>query len=134
VKRGKLNLSPETVRRIRAEYAAGQTQRAIAVRYGMDRSNVSCIVRFRTYRSPSAWRWESSWCKLTEADIAVIRDAYRAGTKQYVLALRFGVAQSRISEIVRGRSPQWFRGIHGSDAALDATRCRMDEEGRVAKP
>lgn len=42
--------------------------------------------------------------KLTEADIREIRAAYRAGEKQVPLARRFGVRQSTIWAIVRGKT------------------------------
>ena len=40
--------------------------------------------------------------KLSDGDVALIRDGYKAGALQRELARRFGVAQTQISRIVRG--------------------------------
>lgn len=53
-------------------------------------------------RLASAGRGEanySSW--LSEADVKAIREAYEAGEYQHVLAAKYGVAQSTISDVVR---------------------------------
>jgi DNA-directed RNA polymerase specialized sigma24 family protein len=47
---GMAKLTDDTVREIRAAYAAGESQQRIADRLGIDQTNVSCIVRRLTWR------------------------------------------------------------------------------------
>lgn len=56
-------------------------------------------------RNPLRQGARSTQAKLTDADIRVIRHDYRTrGLAQTAIAARFGVCQTRISSIVRGKS------------------------------
>ena len=85
------------------------TEREIAKRYGMTRSNVQNIL--------SGLRWEDpnydprmlvraggngTGSKLTADDVTAIRDRCAAGEYQRVVAADFGITQTQVSRIVRG--------------------------------
>lgn len=60
--------------------------------------------KIRKHRQAKGERIGTS--KLTETDVYMIRTLYRSGHLQRELALRFGVVQQEISNIVRG---QWWK-------------------------
>jgi transcriptional regulator with XRE-family HTH domain len=81
------------------------TQSEIAERVGISQPRVSQILRKKPSRKRAATKRLVSWrAALTPAQVRVIRREYRAGkTTTRELSVRYGVSQSTISNILRGK-------------------------------
>lgn len=98
---------------MRELYAQGQTQRAIARRFGVSKGMVASVVKGRMRAEaggPIAVPPEDQAgannpsARLTEDDVRSIRTRYEAGTTQAALAAEFGVTAGAIAHIVRGNT------------------------------
>lgn len=85
--------------------------RASQLCYGTKLDDVQDKIRDRTGN-----RGEKQWMhKLTWEIVAEIRRLYAAGEKQVDLSERYGVAQSAISAIVRGKSWRPYEGVEAAE-------------------
>jgi transposase len=107
-------LDEQRVRDIRAAVARGETQRALAQRYGVSYSTVLNAVQGRTWRhlpgAPTrghqnfARGTDSPHAKLDDRRVRDIRAAVARGESQRALAARHGVSSSTIRAAVQGRT------------------------------
>ncbi len=102
------------VQEIRKAAAAGERYCIIAKRFGCSPSLISKILvgKLRqpashcrglpTARSGPRRGERHPMVVLKQADVLAIRSAYRGGANQYDIAKQYGIAQSHVSQIVRG--------------------------------
>ena len=96
-----------TIRRLYRGRDAGPTQDDLAVQFGVSRAAINDIVRARTRTQGAKPTRTDQRFKLTDAQVAEIRAAYRGPRPrptQTELARRFGVTQAQIQLIVSGKS------------------------------
>lgn len=94
---------------IRERYARGETQRAIAEDYGLDRTTIGCIVRGENWpdaggpivRRGSPRGESRPDAKLTEADVREARLRHDAGEGVTALAKSYGVCHGTMGRVLR---------------------------------
>lgn len=109
-------LTEDRVTEVLRRYEAGESQTQVARAVGVSRSAVRSLLIQRTWRRASAGsasatppRWERCRKKLTPDQALEIRRRVEAGELQANVGRDFGVSQSMVSGIVRGRS--WREAI-----------------------
>jgi transcriptional regulator with XRE-family HTH domain len=97
---------PEVVRR----YRKGETQRDLAISFGVSQPAISAIVRGKSWKRDTARfdleqrRRNVRDRKLSDAKIRAVRDAYTSGQTQKYLADRYGVSKALIQQIVTNKT------------------------------
>jgi plasmid maintenance system antidote protein VapI len=112
-------LNPETVQKIREDYATGDiTQTRLAARYHVHKNTVYKIVTGQIWAEAGGKlvhkrkdhlkkmldNKKFKQAKLTESDIIDIRTGFAAGITAAKLADRYGITKFTISSIVNGKS------------------------------
>jgi hypothetical protein len=100
---GNAKLTQGDVDAIRALSAAGVPTAAIAARYSIHRTNVALIVAYNTWNNDGRPPVRMPRTKLTEENIARVKEHLAAGKKQKDIAADFGVSRSLIGLIAQGR-------------------------------
>lgn len=105
-------LTETDVLEIRRRVAAGEFERIVALDYGLDQTNVSCIVLRKTWthvggdeytRTPVVGSRATN-AKLTEDNVMEIKRRYAlGGITQATLAKEFEVSQSQITRVISGQ-------------------------------
>lgn len=117
---GNAKLTEPDVLEIVKQLNQGETQRAIADRFGVDNVTINSIKCGRLwghltgipYQKPGCPKGEDhSNAKLTADKVCEICKLAQNGWSQVDIALKFGVSKSNISAILRGRSWSQLTGI-----------------------
>jgi predicted DNA-binding protein (UPF0251 family) len=126
---GRAKLTAADVDAIRASFAAGETQQAIAKRYGVGGQHVSRIVHRETWFHVAAnGSLPEKRRHLTDEEVVAIRAAFAAGEPRKALAERYSVTSTAITAVVRGKSKPGAGGpIHTGPGPV-----RLTEEDVVA--
>lgn len=124
---GRSKLSEVEIIAIREMYAAGAYQGMLARDFGVSQGCISLIVNglkwthvggtVSTEAQNRPGRPVQRQGKLTEADVLAIVDAVRGGERTASVAQRFGVGQSAVQFIMRGRTWADVTGIVPNAAA-----------------
>jgi len=87
-------------------YNSGLTQKQLALRFGISRSNIGLIVNRQTWTDTEAvagYTKRERATKLKKSDIEEIFNLAEQGLLQREIAVKFGVSRSRIGQILTGQ-------------------------------
>jgi hypothetical protein len=104
---GAARLSREIVCECRVRYSTGESSGSLAKEFGVSLSAMSNAIIGRTWSRvtdpPPADELRGP-ARLTQAEVALMRERHAEGASQRVLAAEFGMGKAQVSKIVTGQS------------------------------